>query len=274
MRVIERLEDLPLPEKAHRGFVPTMGYLHEGHLRLLEVARRENEELVLSVFVNPLQFGPKEDYERYPRDLERDRRLAEDAGVDILFAPTPEEMYGTRFATRVEVGHLGEILCGAFRPGHFSGVATVVVKLFNLVRPTRAYFGEKDYQQSLIVRQVVRDLNLPVEIRTIPTVREADGLAKSSRNVLLGPDERRAAPTLYRALREAREVYRRGERENARLRQAALAVLAGEPLLRTEYVEVVDPETLGEPVPGGGRLILAAVWLGSTRLIDNLRLDD
>lgn len=272
MRVVERLAELPAPAGGGRGLVPTMGYLHAGHQRLFEVARQENDQVVASVFVNPLQFGPREDLARYPRDPGRDEELAAAAGVDILFRPSEAEVYPAGYQTRIEVGNLAEVLCGAHRPGHFSGVATVVAKLFGIIRPDRAYFGEKDYQQALIVARVTRDLNLGVEIRTVPTVRETDGLAMSSRNALLGPEERAAAPTLPRALRRAADLYRQGERTPEILRQAVLGELAEEPLVRIEYVEVVDAATLGPPQPGGAYLVAAAVWLGRTRLIDNLRL--
>lgn len=256
------------------GFVPTMGYLHKGHLALVRCARAENDEVVVSIFVNPLQFGPHEDYERYPRDLVRDLRLLEPEGVGLVFAPLVEEMYPPGFATAVEVsGPLAERLEGAARPGHFRGVATVVTRLLNLVQPHRAYFGWKDAQQVLVVRRVVQDLALPVEIVPVPTVREADGLAMSSRNVYLSPEERAAAAALPRALFAALARFQQGERDAEVLRQLVHAALAQTPV-RLEYVSVSDRETLQELAQvDRPALLLVAAWVGTTRLIDNVPLD-
>jgi pantoate--beta-alanine ligase len=256
------------------GLVPTMGYLHAGHASLVERARRENERVAASLFVNPTQFGPGEDFARYPRDLERDQALLQSAGCDLLFAPAVEEMYAPGAATFVDVGPLAEPLEGARRPGHFRGVATVVLKLFGIFRPERAYFGQKDAQQLAVIRRLARDLNLAVEIVGCPTVREADGLAMSSRNAYLTPEERRAAPVLYRALSAAREPWTAGERRGDVLRAAMKGVLDAEPLARIDYVSAAEPDTLAEIEEARGPALLSmAVFLGRARLIDNLLLE-
>lgn len=254
-------------------FVPTMGALHQGHGALIEQARGRRGFLVVSIFVNPIQFDRQDDYQLYPRDLEADLEFCRARGVDLVFAPSVEEMYPEPLRTFVEVTGLTEHLCGRFRPGHFRGVATVVTKLFGIVQPDRAYFGEKDAQQLAVVRRMVRDLNLPVEIVPVPTVREPDGLALSSRNQRLGFEERRAAAALYRALLAAADCVARGESDPERVRRAGLAVLEREPLLRVEYFEAVDPDEI-QPLGEirGEVLLAAAVWAGSTRLIDNLRV--
>lgn len=253
-------------------FVPTMGALHEGHGSLMDLARRPHGFLVVSIFVNPIQFDRADDYERYPRTLDADVEFCRARGVDLVFAPSIEEMYPQPQRAFVEVQGLTEHLCGRFRPGHFRGVTTVVAKLFGIVQPDRAYFGEKDAQQLAVVRRMVQDLNMPVEIVACPTVREADGLAMSSRNRRLSPEERRAAPAIYRALRVAAAQVAAGQRDPAQVRRAALAVLENEPLLRTEYFEIVDPEEI-QPVARIERevLIACAVWAGTTRLIDSVR---
>ncbi|MCG0278317.1 MAG: pantoate--beta-alanine ligase [Thermanaeromonas sp.] len=253
------------------GLVPTMGYLHEGHLTLMRWAKKSCEAVIISIFVNPTQFGPQEDYERYPRDLERDLRLAREVGVDAVFAPEVEEMYPPGYATYVEVEGLTEVLCGASRPGHFRGVATVVTKLFNIVQPDEAFFGLKDYQQAVVIKRMVKDLNIPVEIVTVPTVREEDGLALSSRNKYLTPEERRQALSLYRALKLGEELIRRGERRADKVREAMSREILSQPLARIDYVSVNDAETLKPVDEISGKVLLAvAVWIGSTRLIDNL----
>lgn len=259
------------------GFVPTMGALHAGHQALMRRAREDCGFVVASIFVNPLQFGPQEDYERYPRDLERDAQMAEAAGVDLLFAPSSAEMYPPGFATSVEVAGLTAGLCGAHRPGHFRGVATVVTKLLNIVRPDRAYFGQKDAQQLAVIRRLAADLDMQTEIIGVPTVREADGLAISSRNAYLSAEERRAAAVLYRSLQAAAEAARRGERSPARLQALMWDTLAAERLARPEYAEVVDAETLQPLARLAGRALLAvAARVGPARLIDNivLRVDE
>jgi len=251
------------------GFVPTMGYFHEGHLSLMRRARQECDVVVISIYVNPLQFGPREDFDRYPRDLQRDLKMAEEVGVDIVFAPSDEDMYPEGYQTFVEVTELTRSLEGFYRPGHFRGVTTVVAKLFNIVLPHKAYFGEKDFQQLRVVQRMVRDLNFPIEIVPCPTVRETDGLAMSSRNTYLNPEERKAATVLHQALKAADELFKSGERNVANLKAKVWEVLAMEPLARPQYVEIVDTQTL-EPVFIVDRpaVILLAVFIGQARLID------
>ena len=255
------------------GFVPTMGYLHEGHLSLVRKCRKSADVSVVSIFINPLQFGPREDIRRYPRDFARDAGLLKREGVDFLFSPDDREMYPEDYRTTVEVSDLQDGLCGRSRPGHFKGVATVVLKLFNIVQPDVAFFGQKDAQQAVILRKMVEDLNLNVKIRILPIVREPDGLAMSSRNVYLNEEERRAALVLSRSLAEARRMFKRGERRTgvivARLRE----MIAAEPLARVDYIEIVDHKDLS-PVDLIRRDALAAlaVFIGKTRLIDNIIL--
>jgi pantoate--beta-alanine ligase len=257
------------------GFVPTMGYLHEGHISLVRRARAENDVVAVSIFVNPLQFGPQEDLARYPRDLARDLRLLEAAGVDAVFTPAVEELYPAGFQSAVEVTDVTHMLEGAVRPGHFRGVATVVAKLFNIVQPQRAYFGQKDAQQAVVVRRMARDLDFPLEIVVCPTQREPDGLAMSSRNVYLQGPERPAATVLYRALSAARAAYDAGERDGEALRARMRALLDAEPLAVPDYVSVADRETLAEleRVGAGGALLSLAVRIGKTRLIDNFIIE-
>ncbi len=255
------------------GLVPTMGFLHAGHLELVRRARRECNRVVVSIFVNPLQFGPREDYERYPRDLEGDRRLLQGEGVDLLFTPAVEEMYPPGFTTVVEVAGLGDRLCGRSRPGHFRGVATVVTKLLNIVTPDRAYFGAKDAQQLILIRRLAADLDLAAEIVSVPTVREPDGLALSSRNAYLSPAERAAATVLYRALQAGEAALAAGERLPAAVEETMLNVLRAEPLARPDYAAVVRQEDLEPAQPLEGKILLAvAAWVGPARLIDNLPL--
>jgi len=260
------------------GFVPTMGYFHEGHLALMRRARAENDVVVVSLFVNPIQFAPGEDYEEYPRDLERDKALAEKEGVDILFAPSVESMYPPGYCTYVEVtGTLTSTLCGARRPGHFRGVTTIVTKLFNIVKPHRAYFGEKDAQQLRVIKRMVEDLNFDVEIVPVPTVREPDGLAMSSRNVYLSPEERKAATVLYRSLKLAQEMIARGERDARRVIEEMRRLIESEPRARIDYVEIVDSNTLEKVDRIKGEVLIAlAVFIGKARLIDNvtIRVED
>ena len=257
------------------GLVPTMGCFHQGHLALMREAHRQEGVVVVSLFVNPTQFGPQDDLARYPRDPEGDARAAAGVGVDVLFTPSEQEMYGPADSTWVTVtGTLGEGLCGPHRPGHFRGVATVVCKLFGLVQPDRAYFGEKDYQQLQVIRHMSADLKLPFEIVPVPTVREADGLAMSSRNAYLDPQERAAAPTLYRALQAARQAVEHGERMGRGIVARASEIIAQEPRLKLQYLELVDADTLA-PLPRLDRpgVLAVAAYLGTTRLIDNIRLD-
>ena len=252
------------------ALVPTMGYLHRGHLTLIEHAKQTGAFVVVSIFVNPLQFGPTEDLSRYPRDLERDARLLEDAGVDVLFHPTAEEMYPRPMVTFVEVGELDQVLCGATRPGHFRGVATVVSKLFHIVEPDLAFFGQKDYQQYLIIKRMVSDLNLQIEICAVPIVREEDGLAMSSRNVFLKDKERQEALVLSRSLQEAEENLRSGQRSAREIEAQIRARIHQESHGVIDYVEVRDAEDLSEVTDIKRPVLLAlAVRFGTTRLIDN-----
>lgn len=257
------------------GFVPTMGYLHEGHLSLVRTARRDCDVVVMSIFVNPLQFGAREDFAAYPRDFDHDFAFARAEGVDYVFTPSNEEMYPPGYNTYVDVcGELTEKMCGWSRPSHFRGVATVVLKLFQIVQPARAYFGQKDAQQALVIKKMVADLNVPVEIVTCPVVREADGLALSSRNVYLSPPERDAALVLPRALAAGQELVRKGERNPQRVKKEILGVLAASPLVKVDYVEVCQGENLEElTLLEGPVLLAAAVWVGKTRLIDNIYLE-
>lgn len=255
------------------GFVPTMGALHEGHLSLVRRARADNDLVIVSVFVNPTQFGPREDFDRYPRDLVRDLTLCEQAGADAVFAPSAPDMYPPGFCTWVNVEGLTEGLCGRSRPGHFRGVCTVVAKLFNICQPDRAYFGEKDAQQLVVVRRMVQDLNFPIEIVPCPTVREPDGLAMSSRNMLLTREQRQQAPALYKALKEADRLIKTGVKDTATLKEAIAAVLGEASLGQVDYIEIVDADTLAPVETVQGECLIAlAVRFGEVRLIDNIRV--
>lgn len=276
--VIERIAGLRQRLSAARragttvGFVPTMGALHAGHARLIERARAECGCVVVSLFVNPLQFDREDDLARYPRTFEADRDLCGSLGVDVIFSPAVTEMYPAPAACTIDVGHLGDHLCGRFRPGHFRGVATVVMKLLQIVRPHTAYFGEKDAQQLAIVRRLVTDFNVPVTIAGVPTVREPDGLALSSRNQRLSPEERAVAPVLYGALRAAASSIAAGVTETVRIRRAAVAQIPDDPRVRLEYLDIVDSAEI-QPVErvSGEVLVAGALWVGGTRLIDNIR---
>jgi pantoate--beta-alanine ligase len=255
------------------GFVPTMGYLHEGHLSLVRECRKRADITVVSIFVNPLQFGPHEDFRQYPRDPERDAVLLEKESVDILFLPENREMYPEGYGTSVEVAGLQEKLCGRSRPGHFKGVATVVLKLFNIVGPDYAFFGQKDAQQVVILQRMVEDLNADVDIRAMPIIRDPDGLAMSSRNAYLSPKERGAALVLSKSLDEAHRMFEKGERAAGPIRERISNTIAAEPLSRIDYIEIIDPSSL-EPVEriDGEALVALAVYVGKTRLIDNTTL--
>jgi pantoate--beta-alanine ligase len=259
---------------ARLGLVPTMGALHEGHLSLVRAARDKSDLVAASIFVNPTQFGPGEDFAKYPRALENDCALLEREGVELVFAPSVEEMYSPGAVTWVAVEELSERLCGKSRPGHFRGVTTVVAKLFHIVEPDLAFFGQKDAAQVAIIRRMVRDLNMPVTIEVCPIVREPDGLAISSRNAYLSPQERRSALVLYRSLMQVQKLFESGEHGSANLVAAAKGEFAGEPAVRLDYVEVVNPETL-EPVNALTKRVLVAVaaFVGQTRLIDNILLE-
>jgi len=253
------------------GLVPTMGYLHEGHLSLVSRARAECASVAVSIFVNPTQFGPNEDLAAYPRDLPRDLRLLKAEGVDLVWTPTPEIMYPSGFQTWVTVEEVTKPLEGAMRPGHFRGVTTVVAKLFTAVQPDKAYFGQKDAQQAAVIRQMTRDLNFPIEVVICPTLREADGLAMSSRNAYLNPEERQAAAVLSQALFAARDAFQAGECDAQRLRELMAEIVNAEPLARLQYVSCADPDTLEELHGEVNRALLSmAVYVGQTRLIDNV----
>ena len=256
------------------GFVPTMGYLHEGHLSLIRTAKNECDRVIISIFVNPTQFGPEEDFKRYPRDFKKDCQLAEKEGVDYIFYPSKEEMYGSGYETFVEVKDLSEIMCGRTRPGHFRGVCTVVLKLFNIVNPHKAYFGEKDFQQLVILRKMAKDLNLFLEIRSCPIVREKDGLALSSRNKYLSKEERKNATIIYRCLNAVQEAISSGETDLEKVKDNVLKKLEGNRFVKkVEYFDFRDPATLLErkriKKTSDRVLAAAAVWIGNTRLIDN-----
>lgn len=279
MRMIERVDEMRQWAEAERRaarrivLVPTMGALHEGHLSLVREGEKKGDRLVVSLFVNSAQFAPNEDLAAYPRDFERDREMLEKEKVDILFHPAAAEMYPEGYQTYVDVEKLGPLLCGEYRPGHFRGVATVVAKLFNIVRPHAAIFGEKDYQQVQVIRRMAKDLNFDVDVVGYPTVREKDGLAMSSRNVYLSRQERAAALSLSRSLKQAESLVRQGERESKRIVAAVRAEIEEEPLARIEYAGVCDTETLEEVATVEGAAVLAlAVRVGKARLIDNTTL--
>jgi pantoate--beta-alanine ligase len=279
MRVVRTIVEMREASRAARrtekrlGFVPTMGALHEGHLSLVRAAKAQSDVVAASIFVNPTQFAPNEDFVKYPRSFERDCELLEQQGVDLLFAPSAEEMYPGGAVTWITVEGLSDRLCGRSRSGHFRGVATVVAKLFHIVEADVAFFGQKDAAQLAIIRRMVRDLNLPIEIVACPIVREADGLAMSSRNAYLSAQERKAALVLYCSLVRVRELFEPGERDSAKLIAAAIAEFGGEPSLRLDYLEIVDPDTL-DPLTKINQCALVAVaaFVGKTRLIDNILL--
>ena len=276
MKIVKTIEEVRTQVKEWRaqgltvGLVPTMGYLHEGHASLIDASHRDNDRTVVSDFVNPMQFGPAEDLESYPRDIERDAKLIMEHGGDIIFNPEPSEMYHEGFSSFVDMTVLTEELCGLSRPVHFRGVCTVVSKLFNIVKPDRAYFGKKDAQQLAIVRRMVRDLNYNIEIVGCPIVREEDGLAKSSRNTYMSPMERKAAVVLHKALSRAEEEVRQGEKDANKIRRIISDIIEEEPLAKIDYVEVVDWNEL-QPIEriDGPVLVAIAVFIGKVRLIDN-----
>jgi pantoate--beta-alanine ligase len=275
MQVLTTIKDFRVAKAAlpgSWGFVPTMGYLHEGHLSLVKRALAENDHVAVSIFVNPMQFGPNEDLTAYPRDLDRDLELLKSLNVDLVYNPTPEVMYPPHFQTYVTVEEIAKYLEGAARPGHFRGVATVVAKLFNIVGAERAYFGQKDAQQTIVIKRMVQDLNIPIDIIICPTQREADGLALSSRNTYLDAEYRRAAPVLYRALNAAKDAFDQGERGGDRLRSIMREIVVAEPLAKLDYVSAADAVTLQEAAAideAHGLLLSMAVRVGKPRLIDN-----
>lgn len=277
MRIVSTVEEVRKQVKEWRaegfsvGLVPTMGYLHEGHKSLIDKAVRQNDKVVVSVFVNPIQFGPSEDLATYPRDIERDAALCENAGAALIFHPEKEDMYFDDFCTYVDMENLTKGLCGKSRPTHFRGVCTVVSKLFNIVQPDRAYFGQKDAQQLAVVRRMVRDLNFDLEIIGCPIIREEDGLAKSSRNTYLSAEERKAAVVLHKSLEKGERMLRGGEKDAEKIKQAIREVILAEPLAKIDYVEVVDFDTLESVETADGEVLTAiAVYIGKTRLIDNV----
>ena len=278
MKVVHTLTELraartELPEPL--GLVPTMGFLHQGHLSLVQAARKECASVAVSIFVNPTQFAPTEDLASYPRDLEQDLRLLEEAGVDLVWAPTDGDMYPEGFQTWVSVEEVTQQLEGARRPGHFRGVTTVVAKLFNGVQPQKAFFGQKDAQQAVVIQQMVRDLNFPIDITVCPIIREADGLALSSRNTYLSPAERQAATILNRALKAAEKAYLDGERSAEKIRKVMYDKFQTEPLANVQYASCADPKTLQELEQiTHGALLSVAVYIGKTRLIDNIMLPE
>ncbi|ABO50314.1 pantothenate synthetase [Desulforamulus reducens MI-1] len=280
MRLCKTIEEIRLLLNTVRnkgkyiGLVPTMGFLHQGHLSLVHEAKRHCDVVVMSIFVNPTQFGPNEDYDAYPRDLQRDTSLAAEAGVDIIFAPPAEEMYPQEFSSYVDVTGVSESLCGGSRPGHFRGVATVVTKLFNIIQPQAAFFGQKDFQQVLVIKRMVADLNMHVKIVDVPIMREIDGLALSSRNIYLSPEERQAALVLYRSLMLAQELIVNGEREIRRIKEAVIKAIGAEPRANIDYVEILSIPNLTPIDQLKGKALLAlAVRFGKTRLIDNTVLE-
>ena len=276
MRSVSTLDELRSARLTFHGtvgLVPTMGFLHEGHLSLIRRAKEECDHVIISIFVNPTQFGPKEDLSKYPRDLDRDLKLIEPLGTDLVWMPTPEIMYPKGYQTWVEVEAITSPLEGAMRPGHFKGVTTVVAKLFNGVQPHKAYFGQKDAQQAAVIRRMTLDLNFPIEIVVCPIMREADGLAMSSRNVYLDPEQRKAATVLFRSLSAAKELFDGGERSAEKVRGKMKEVLASEPLAELQYVSCADYDTLEELDEIKGKALLSmAVYIGKTRLIDNFVL--
>jgi len=273
VRTIAELRTLRRKLSDTVGLVPTMGYLHEGHLALVRQARRENAAVIVSIYVNPSQFGAGEDFGAYPRDFDRDLELLQKEGTDIAFAPPDDEMYPPVFSSWVDVEKVTERLEGASRPGHFRGVATIVAKLFNIVQPTKAYFGQKDAQQVMVIKRMAADLNMDLEVVIVPTVRESDGLAMSSRNTYLSPEERQAASILFKALALAQRLTRDGEKDAEAIRRRMVALIQKEPLARLDYVSIADAETL-EELDSLDRPAVAslAVRIGETRLIDNLPL--
>lgn len=257
------------------GFVPTMGYLHEGHLSLVRESRKTTDKTVVSIFVNPTQFGPQEDFQDYPRDLKRDIALLEELGVNYVFAPTVEEMYPSGYKTYVEVTQLQDKLCGRSRPGHFRGVCTIVLKLFNIIQPDWAFFGQKDAQQAIIIKKMVNDLNLEIKFKVLPIVRDKDGLALSSRNTYLSPEQRQAALVLYQSLQLAQRLFSEGERKTSVIKQAMAELIRQEPLAKIDYVEIVEMENFEEiSFISDKALVALAVFIGPIRLIDNIILSE
>ena len=275
VQTITEIRELRRRVSSSVGLVPTMGYFHEGHLALVKQARAENSTIVVSIFVNPTQFGPNEDFATYPRDMNRDLKLLEEEKTDIVFIPSDEEMYPSGYSSWVDVERVTNCLEGACRPGHFRGVATVVAKLFNIIQPTRAYFGQKDAQQAVVIKHMVTDLNMMIEIVVVPTVREGDGLAMSSRNIYLNTEERQKATILFKALSLARQLWQSGEKNADNIRQQMSLLIQKEPLAKIDYVSIADANTLEElKLIDYSALVSLAVRIGKTRLMDNIVLKD
>ena len=277
MKVVDTIKRMSTLVKMYKkegksiSLVPTMGYLHEGHLSLVRAARKHTDVVVMSIFVNPMQFGPKEDFEKYPRDLKRDEQLATSAGADVIFHPSVKDMYPEGYSTYLSVEGLTDNLCGASRTGHFKGVTTVVAKLFEIVRPDLAYFGQKDAQQAIVIKKMADDLNMGIEIKIMPIIRESDGLAMSSRNVYLSTDERRDALVLHESLKKAEDVVRSGERDAKKIIKMMQESIKAAPSAKIDYVSIVDIENLKDmKTISGDVLIAVAVFIGKTRLIDNV----
>ncbi len=280
MKIVSTIEEVRAQVKEWKkegktvGFVPTMGYLHEGHASLMDAAG-ENDKVVVSIFVNPMQFGPNEDLASYPRDLEHDAKVCEAHGVDLIFHPTPEEMYGDNFYSYVDMDVLTKELCGLSRPVHFRGVCTVVAKLFNIVTPDKAYFGQKDAQQLAVIKRMVKDLNMPLTIVGCPIIREEDGLARSSRNTYLSPEERKAALVLSRSIFLGKKMVEQGEKDCRKIKEAMTAEIEKEPLAKIDYVKIVDLSTMQQvETTEHGVLAAIAVYIGKTRLIDNFMTEE
>jgi pantoate--beta-alanine ligase len=280
MKVAKTIESVRHLVKAARsagkkiGFVPTMGALHIGHISLIEAAKKKCDFVVVSIFVNPTQFGPKEDFKKYPRPIKADLKMCRKAGVDVVFAPTPDEMYPAENLTLVEVEKISELLCGKFRPGHFRGVATVCAKLFNIVTPDVAYFGQKDAQQAIVIKRMVADLNMPLKIVICPTVREANGLAMSSRNQYLTPQQKKDAAYIYKSLQKCRRMIKQGVRDTKKITVEMRKILKQIPSAKIQYVSIVDVETLQNIDKVAGKVLVAvAVKIGPTRLIDNILIE-
>jgi pantoate--beta-alanine ligase len=277
MKIIHSINQMALVSKGLRadgqtiGFLPTMGALHEGHLSLMRKARKENDVVVVSIFVNPIQFGPKEDYRYYPRNLKQDARLCSKEGADIIFYPQAKDIYQQGYKTYVDVDDLSKVLCGKFRPGHFKGVATVVTKLFNIVNPDIAYFGQKDAQQAIIIQRMAKDLNMPVSIKVMPTVREKDGLALSSRNAYLSKEQRKDAAVLYQALNLARDLIKQGNKNSFSIIRKMKQLINKKKSAKIQYISIVDLRDLKTMARIKGKVLVAlAVWIGKIRLIDNI----
>ncbi|MFA6141736.1 MAG: pantoate--beta-alanine ligase [Candidatus Omnitrophota bacterium] len=277
MKLVDSIQRMATLSRMYRkegkaiGFVPTMGYLHEGHLSLIRTAKKHTDMVVVSIFVNPIQFSPSEDLEKYPRDLKRDEELARSAGVDIIFCPSAKDMYPDGYVTYVNVEDLTDTMCGVSRPGHFKGVLTVVAKLFGIVKPDMAYFGQKDAQQAVVVKKMADDLNMGIEVKVLPIVREKDGLAMSSRNIYLSADDRRDAVVLYRSLQDAESAVRKGERDPKKIIKMMSDMISHVPTSKIDYISIVDTKNLKDVDRIDGEVLIAlAVFIGKTRLIDNV----